>query len=60
MASCSAYSKEVRRQKSEEILDMVGLKKADRNRVIRTYSKGMMQRVGLAQALLNDPDLLFG
>ncbi len=53
------YSKEVRRQKSEEILDMVGLNKADRKRVIRTYSKGMMQRVGLAQALLNDPELLF-
>lgn len=53
------YSKELRRQKSEEILDMVGLNKVDRKRVIRTYSKGMMQRVGLAQALLNDPELLF-
>ncbi len=53
------FSKEMRRTKSEEILDMVGLNKADRNRVIRTYSKGMMQRVGLAQALLNDPELLF-
>ncbi len=53
------YSKAVRQQKSEEILDMVGLNKADRKRVIRTYSKGMMQRVGLAQALLNDPELLF-
>lgn len=53
------FSKEVRRERSEQILDMVGLNKADRNRVIRTYSKGMMQRVGLAQALLNDPELLF-
>ena len=53
------YSKAVRQQKSEEILDIVGLNKADRKRVIRTYSKGMMQRVGLAQALLNDPELLF-
>jgi len=53
------YSKEVRQRKSEEILDMVGLNKVDRKRVIRTYSKGMMQRVGLAQALLNDPELLF-
>ncbi|PQV64977.1 ABC-2 type transport system ATP-binding protein [Abditibacterium utsteinense] len=53
------FSKEYRRQRSEEILDMVGLNKADRMRVIRTYSKGMMQRVGLAQALLNDPELLF-
>lgn len=53
------FDKEFRRQRSEEILDMVGLNKADRHRVIRTYSKGMMQRVGLAQALLNDPELLF-
>jgi ABC-2 type transport system ATP-binding protein len=28
-------------------------------RIIRTYSKGMMQRVGLAQSLINDPELLF-
>ena len=38
---------------------MVGLNRTDRKRQIRTYSKGMMQRVGLAQALLNDPELLF-
>ena len=38
---------------------MVGLDRTDRQRQIRTYSKGMMQRVGLAQALLNDPELLF-
>jgi ABC-2 type transport system ATP-binding protein len=38
---------------------MVGLNPADRKRPIRTYSKGMMQRVGLAQALINDPELLF-
>ncbi len=53
------YSKEVRHERSEKILDMVGLDRTDRKRVIRTYSKGMMQRVGLAQALLNDPELLF-
>ena len=53
------FPKEMRQQRSEEILDMVGLDRTDRKRVIRTYSKGMMQRVGLAQALLNDPELLF-
>jgi ABC-2 type transport system ATP-binding protein len=48
-----------RAARNEELLDMVGLSKADRKRQIRTYSKGMMQRVGLAQALINDPEFLF-
>jgi ABC-2 type transport system ATP-binding protein len=53
------YDKAKRDSRKEELLDMVGLNKADRSRVIRTYSKGMMQRVGLAQSLINDPELLF-
>ncbi len=53
------YDKAKRAGRNEELLDMVGLNKADRKRVIRTYSKGMMQRVGLAQSLINDPELLF-
>jgi len=53
------YSKAQRDERKEELLDMVGLNKADRGRIIRTYSKGMMQRVGLAQSLINDPELLF-
>jgi ABC-2 type transport system ATP-binding protein len=53
------YEKEQRKAQQEELLDMVGLNKADRQRQIRTYSKGMMQRVGLAQALINDPEFLF-
>lgn len=39
------------------VLDRVGLG-ADRRRPIRQYSKGMVQRVGLAQALVNDPELV--
>ena len=39
------------------VLKLVELEHA-RKRPIRTYSKGMQQRVGLAQALINDPDLL--
>lgn len=54
-----AFSAEERARRSEQMLDLVALNKADRKRPIRTYSKGMMQRVGLAQALLNDPELLF-
>ena len=41
----------------DQVLKLVELDAA-RKRQIRTYSKGMQQRVGLAQALINDPDLL--
>jgi ABC-2 type transport system ATP-binding protein len=54
-----AFSADERARRAEQMLDQVGLNPADRKRPIRTYSKGMMQRVGLAQALLNDPELLF-
>jgi len=40
-----------------ELLDLVGLNKA-RNRRLATYSKGMLQRIGLAQALVHDPKLV--
>jgi ABC-2 type transport system ATP-binding protein len=40
-----------------ELLDLVGLNKA-RNRRLGTYSKGMLQRIGLAQALIHDPKLV--
>src|SRR2546423_611815 len=36
---------------------MVGLKR-DRKRILKEYSKGMRQRIGLAQALINDPELV--
>jgi ABC-2 type transport system ATP-binding protein len=41
----------------EALLDMVGLK-AVANRSVGTFSKGMARRIGLAQALINDPELL--
>src|SRR5690348_473961 len=41
----------------DRVLKLVELEHA-RKRQIKTYSKGMQQRVGLAQALINDPDLL--
>ncbi len=46
-----------RRRRTEELLEMVGLKSAAR-RPVGEYSKGMARRIGLAQALINDPDLL--
>lgn len=47
----------VREVRIEALLEMVGLK-AVASRPIGTYSKGMARRIGLAQALINDPDLL--
>ena len=40
------------------LLDKVGLGAKDRKRKLREYSKGMARRIGLAQALINDPDLI--
>jgi ABC-2 type transport system ATP-binding protein len=45
------------RQRIDDLLEQVDLKDAARRR-IATYSRGMMQRIGLAQALINDPDLV--
>jgi ABC-2 type transport system ATP-binding protein len=45
------------RERVNELLDLVGLSKA-RKRRLGTYSKGMLQRIGLAQALIHDPRLV--
>lgn len=50
-------SKEERQRRSEQLLEMVGLTGA-RTRAVGEYSKGMQRRIGLAQALINDPDLV--
>jgi ABC-2 type transport system ATP-binding protein len=47
----------VRKQRAKELIDMVGLNRAKR-RQLREYSKGMTRRIGLAQALINDPELI--
>ncbi len=49
--------RDVRRDRIETLLDMVGLAGMG-NRPVGTFSKGMARRIGLAQALINDPDLL--
>jgi ABC-2 type transport system ATP-binding protein len=41
-----------------ELLDVVGLDAKARKRKLREYSKGMARRIGLAQALINNPDLI--
>ncbi len=51
-------SRTARRQRIPEVLELVGLAGRGRDR-LRTYSKGMLQRIGLAQALIHDPALVF-
>ena len=45
------------RTKANELLDIVGMT-ATADRLVSTYSKGMAQRIGLAQAMINDPELI--
>jgi ABC-2 type transport system ATP-binding protein len=47
----------VRRERAQQLIEQVGLKDA-RRRQLKEYSKGMTRRIGLAQALINDPDLI--
>jgi len=45
-------------ERTEDLLNLVGMW-TRRNIRVRNYSRGMLQRVGVAQSLLNDPDLIF-
>lgn len=45
--------------RSKELLSLVGLDEKDWSRQLRKFSKGMLQRVGLAQSLVNDPEIVF-
>lgn len=57
-ASLFGYRGAARRQRVSRLLDEVGIGR-ERRFQLRKYSKGMIQRVGLAQALLNDPEVVF-
>ncbi|GAG36496.1 unnamed protein product, partial [marine sediment metagenome] len=50
-------SASVRRRRTAELIKMMGLSSAKR-RQLKEYSKGMRRRIGLAQALINDPELI--
>jgi ABC-2 type transport system ATP-binding protein len=54
----SAVPKEIRQKRAPGLLKLVGMEKWGTTK-IKKYSKGMMQRLGLAVALMNDPELLF-
>ncbi|MBW4657701.1 MAG: ABC transporter ATP-binding protein [Drouetiella hepatica Uher 2000/2452] len=51
---------EVQRRRIPELLELVGMaQSAARKKQLRQYSKGMVQRIGMAQALINDPEIVF-
>jgi len=50
----------LQRQRIPALLDLVGLARSTvKKKPLRQYSKGMLQRIGIAQALINDPELVF-
>jgi ABC-2 type transport system ATP-binding protein len=56
-AGLCGYSGDDSRERARRLLDLVGLADDGRRR-LRQYSKGMIQRLGIAQALVNDPELV--
>jgi ABC-2 type transport system ATP-binding protein len=56
-AALSGVPRATRRRRLPELLDLVGMREWSGRRV-RHYSKGMRQRIGIAQALMHDPDLV--
>jgi ABC-2 type transport system ATP-binding protein len=58
-AELFGYSPSDRRKRSEDLLRRVRLDEKSWNTQLRKFSKGMLQRVGLAQAVVNDPEVVF-
>lgn len=59
-AGLFGFSPAARHRRIVELLDLVGLSQdTAKKKQLRQYSKGMLQRIGMAQALINDPELVF-
>jgi len=58
-AELFGYERAQRDARTRELLSLVGLEEKSWRRQLRKFSKGMLQRVGLAQALVNDPEIVF-
>jgi ABC-2 type transport system ATP-binding protein len=58
-AELFGYARQERRRRASELLARVRLEEKSWDKQLRKFSKGMLQRVGLAQALVNDPSVVF-
>jgi ABC-2 type transport system ATP-binding protein len=58
-AELFGYNRTERKRRTEDLLTRVRLDEKSWDKQLRKYSKGMLQRVGLAQALVNDPEIVF-
>ena len=58
-AELFGYARHERKQQAEQLLRRVRLDEKSWNTQLRKFSKGMLQRVGLAQAVINDPEVIF-
>src|SRR4028119_1570227 len=58
-AELFGIEKAERKRRVEDLLDKVGLEETSRGKQLRKFSKGMLQRVGLAQSLINEPEIVF-
>jgi ABC-2 type transport system ATP-binding protein len=58
-AELFGYSKQECRARATRLLELVRLDEKSWDKQLRKFSKGMLQRVGLAQALANDPEIVF-
>jgi ABC-2 type transport system ATP-binding protein len=58
-AELFGYARSEREQLARQLLQRVHLDEKSWNTQLRKFSKGMLQRVGLAQALINDPEIVF-
>jgi len=58
-AELFGYSKRERTERAREMLTRVSLEEKSWDKQLRKFSKGMLQRVGLAQSLVNDPEIVF-
>jgi ABC-2 type transport system ATP-binding protein len=60
VASLFQIPRPSQKKRISELLDLVGLaQRTAQKKQLRQYSKGMLQRVGMAQALINDPEVVF-